>query len=222
MTSRSITSYSKVRKHYGNFLRGNPLQLASRELNKKEYLNIGCGPNIESTFINVDYLWQPGVDLCWNVTKGIPLPDSSLTGVFSEHCLEHLDYLDAVKVLAECHRLLKPGGVIRIIVPDAELYLDIYRRQKTGLNEGFPYGQTAHDMPESAEITPMMTVNSIFRGHGHLYAYDYYTFEVLLRKQGFINIKRENFRTGQDSMLLIDTASRACESLYVEASKQSR
>jgi hypothetical protein len=65
----------------------------------------------------------------------------------------------------------------------------------------------------------MMVVNSIFRGHGHLYAYDYETLKVLLESQGFIDVKQESFKHGRQEKLLVDSESRASESLYVEAVK---
>ena len=64
----------------------------------------------------------------------------------------------------------------------------------------------------------MMEINQVFRGHGHQFAYDYLTLEVMLQTAGFVNIKKESFRCGRDHKLLIDTEWRTLESLYVEAS----
>ena len=216
---RPISSYSKVRSLYSNFIRCKHLQIKNH-IQSKEYLNIGCGPNVMDSFVNLDYMWLPGVDLVWDITKGIPFQNNRFLGIYSEHCLEHLSYHQTKFVLAEIFRLLKSSGLVRLVVPDASLYIGIYHQQKNGEKVSFPYGQTAHDIDDK-HITSMMVVNSIFRVHGHLYAYayDYETLKVLLESQGFIDVKQETFKHGRHDDLLVDTEYRACESLYVEAVK---
>jgi SAM-dependent methyltransferase len=70
-----------------------------------------------------DPRWQrlAGVDpdiVRWDLRKGIPYPESSLDVVYHSHFLEHLSQTNAVGFLGECKRVLKPGGVVRIAVPD--------------------------------------------------------------------------------------------------------
>ena len=214
---RPISEYAEVQKIWGNLIRNKKIQLHQDLLSNKSYLNVGCGSNIDERFINLDYLWKPGIDLCWDVTKGIPIATNSLLGIYTEHCLEHIPYSDVIKVLSVFFRILKPNGTLRIVVPDAELYLDLYVKGKADPSLKFPYGEYAHETSGSKE-TPMMVVNSVFRGHGHQYAYDYQTLHKMLEKQGFVNIKKESFKCGRDSKLLLDSQFRACESLYVEAS----
>jgi predicted SAM-dependent methyltransferase len=215
--NRSITSYAKFRQWYSNGIRGNPLQL-KKSLEQTQLLNVGCGPNAIAEFVNLDYNWLEGVDLVWDITRGIPFKAERFSGIYSEHCLEHLSYEQVNSILSDFFRLLKPLGMIRIVVPDAELYLEIYRKQKNGEHVTFPYGQTAHEI-HAPIITSMMVVNSIFRGHGHQYAYDYETLKVMLEAQGFCDIQRTSFREGRQTPLLVDSQSRACESLYIEAMK---
>jgi predicted SAM-dependent methyltransferase len=217
---RHINTYSKVRKIYSNIVRCKNIQLKNINLESKLYLNIGCGPNILERFVNLDYMWLPGVDVVWDITKGIPFKDNQFFGVYTEHCLEHLSYQQVKFVLAEIFRLLQSGTIVRIVVPNAALYLEVYCQQIRGENVQFPYGQTAHNISDP-NITAMMVVNSIFRGHGHLYAYDYETLKVLLESQGFIDVKQQTFRQGIKNDLLVDSEWRACESLYVEAIKPS-
>jgi predicted SAM-dependent methyltransferase len=59
----------------------------------------------------------------WTFRKGDTLPfgDSTLDFIYSEHFFEHLFFDEAVSLLRECHRVLKPSGVIRTTVPDADL-----------------------------------------------------------------------------------------------------
>ena len=62
-----------------------------------------------------------------NACKRIPLPDGSLEVVYSSHVLEHLDSSETERFLAEIHRVLRPGGIIRLALPDlrrrAEKYI---------------------------------------------------------------------------------------------------
>jgi len=213
---RPITSYSKVQIFLSNIIRNRGLQV-DKAVTNKEYLDVGCGPNTHKNFINLDYGWRPDIDLCWDITKGLPLKDTSLKGIFSEHCLEHLPFTSVDLVLGDFYRILKPGGNIRVVVPDGELYLtrytDIISNRES---EVLPYSSSDH---YQGLYSPIMSVNRIFRAHGHLFIYDFMTFEILLKKNGFTDIKKETYSSGRDPVLLIDTKSRAIESLYVEATK---
>jgi hypothetical protein len=67
--------------------------------------------------------------------------------------------------------------------------------------------------------TPMMEVSRVFsEGGNRLSPYDLMTLETMLRRVGFVDIRKEAFRCGCDAALVIDSEDRACESLYVEAS----
>ena len=86
---RPLASYTKVQSVYGHAIWNRRFQLQSPRVRSLRYLDLGCGPNIHQEFINIDYLWRPGIDLCWDVTRGIPLGEASMHGVFTEHALEH-------------------------------------------------------------------------------------------------------------------------------------
>jgi len=175
-------------------------------------LNVGCGPNAFPEFINLDYWWTPIVDICWDITKKpYPLASESLEGIYSEHCLEHIGYEDMRKNLREFYRMLKPGGVLRIVTPDGEIYMDIYHKRKTGGKELMPY--------EEGYITPMARINGLFRNHGHKFIHDFDTLKTLLEEAGFKSVRKCSYRVGSDQRLLIDLEIRADESLYVEGIK---
>jgi predicted SAM-dependent methyltransferase len=218
---RPLTSYAKVQALVGWLIRGRPFQLRSPRVTSKQYLDVGCGPNTHEGFINLEYRWHPGIDLCWDVTRGIPLPDHSLRGIFSEHCLEHFPLPTVYSLLHEFKRLLAPGGTVRIIVPDAELYFDIYDRKRRGDGGAvFPYEE--HDSFQGI-YSPLLSVNRIYYTDrhspaGHRCMFDHALTSALLTAAGFRDVRRESFRKGRDPGLLIDTESRAVESLYVEAS----
>lgn len=209
---RSLLSYSKIQFLISLFLRNKKIQIFGKKFTSKEYLNCGCGPNIQEDFVNLDWSWIPGINLCWDVSKELPLPDQSMKGIYTEHMLEHLPFQQAVNLLNEFRRLLKKGGTLRIVVPDAGAYLDLYQSAKQNDKTEFPYGGNA------PAATPMMHVNRVFRDYGHQYAYDYDTLFFLLNRAGFLNISRASFKNGRDPKLLIDSEGRSIESLYVEAS----
>jgi predicted SAM-dependent methyltransferase len=201
----------------GALIRNRRFHIRNDAIARKEYLDIGCGPRTHNSYINLDYAWRPGIDICWDVTKGLPLPNESVRGVFTEHCLEHLPFMAVDGVLADCWRVLKPGGTIRVIVPDGELYLRRYCGSLAGeTTSSLPY---ADGDRYQGLYSPMMSVNRIFRSHGHQFIYDFDTLRQLLLKNGFIDVQKEQCGSGRDRELLIDTEARAVESLYVEASK---
>lgn len=214
---RPITSYSKVRSIIATIIRNRALHIDWKRVERKEYLDIGCGYNAHDSFINLDYGWHPEVNICWDVTKGLPLRSQSLRGIFTEHCLEHLPFEAAFCVLEECWRVLQPGGSIRIVVPDGELYLASYTLITRDHAEfHLPYFE--HDTFKSI-YSPIMSINRIFRDDGHLFIYDFDVLQQLLAMIGFTDIMRASFRSGRDPRLLVDTEARAIESLYLEASK---
>lgn len=58
--------------------------------------------------------------LVHDLAKGIPFPDNSVDMLYHSHVLEHLDREIAPDFLRECRRVLRPGGLIRVVVPDFE------------------------------------------------------------------------------------------------------
>src|SRR5438552_3964666 len=80
-------------------------------------LNVGCGELVQSGWVNIDFEARPGV-FYFNMLNPLPMEDRTVAHIHTEHFLEHLEYSDAIRFLAECHRVLKLGGRMRIIVPD--------------------------------------------------------------------------------------------------------
>jgi predicted SAM-dependent methyltransferase len=213
--NRGIGSYSLVQSAVCPLLRGRRFQLRSRRIQGLRYLDLGAGPNTHEEFINVDFQWRPGIDLCWDISRGLPFASGSLDGIFTEHCIEHLSMPTAMRLLADCRRMLARTGRMRIVVPDAELYLRGYADGAFA----FPYGQTS---PEGIS-SQIVAINQVFyqdrdSPFGHVWMYDFHLLEQVLRAAGFQTVERMRFGVGADAKLLIDTPSRASESLYVEAS----
>lgn len=99
-------------------------------------LNLGCGTRHHSDWINVDLdSTGPGVIPC-DVRHGLPFTDNHFDVVYHSHLLEHFSKTAGAALLRECFRVLKLGGIIRIVVPDFEklvgLYLDIMEKAICG------------------------------------------------------------------------------------------
>lgn len=198
--------------HAFNILaRHNPAQRFSKRVRTLKYLNVGCGVKPKPHTINLNYEWYPFIDLTWDITKRLPLADASLKGIYSEHVLEHLPFKMIPWILQDWFRVLEGDGVLRILVPDVELYLKTYMEIKSGNSAKFPY----HDPHK----TPMMHVNRVVRDYDHLFAYDFETFELILKEAGFNNILRKNHNDGIEKYLLLDSEERECESLRIECIK---
>ena len=90
-------------------------------------LNIGCGSRKISGYVNIDVI--RGVDLRHDVRKGIPYPQGAVDTIYSEHFLEHLTQRDGLRFLRECRRVLKPGGIVRIAMPDLDALVSRYTRE---------------------------------------------------------------------------------------------
>lgn len=217
---RPLGSYAKVQALVGGLIRNRRFQLNRPRVRQGTRLDIGCGPNAHPGLINLDYLWHPAVDVCWDVTRGLPFASGSLQGVFSEHCLEHLPLPAIRTLLREIRRVLYAGGCARLIVPDAELYLRTYVRQLDGdAAQAFPY--QADEAARGAWV-PLSSVNRVFyqdreSPFGHQTMFDFQLLHLLLREAGFTSVARRAFLDGADPALLVDTPDRRGESLYVEA-----
>lgn len=80
-------------------------------------LNLGCGTDYQEGYVNVDMYSDSQVDARFDISA-VPYEDNSVDEIRAYHVIEHFDYKQAHLVLKEWHRVLKPGGTIRIETPD--------------------------------------------------------------------------------------------------------
>lgn len=98
------------------------------------FLNVGCGPKgIKSDdWYNIDAFPYDSVDFVCNASRTLPFPTGRFEGIYTEHFLEHLTPPEAKNFLSECLRVLSPGGILRLSVPDGELYLKTILKIENG------------------------------------------------------------------------------------------
>src|SRR5215475_8397740 len=97
----------------------------SMSQNHRDKTQIGCGQHYLNGFVNIDANFQRRTDYLLDVRAGLPFPDSSMEFIYSCHMLEHLHVTEAIRLLKECHRVLKSEGYMRLTLPDFEFVFRI-------------------------------------------------------------------------------------------------
>ncbi len=185
------------------------MQARHLPLSALDKLHLGCGPNHKSGWLNIDLSHR--ADLKLDLREKLPFPDNSFSIIYNEHFFEHVDYPGpAAEFLRDCLRILKPGGVIRIGVPDTEWPLQEY----CGISNSGYFELARKNWHPDWCTTPMEQINYHFRQDGeHKFAYDFNTLEKVLLDCGFTSIQRVEFDP------VIDSELRKTGTLYVTASK---
>src|SRR5579863_357329 len=93
-------------------------------------LQIGAGSANYPDWLNTDIAPYPE-DIYMDATRHFPLPDGSFQYIFAEHVIEHLTYEQGLAMLRECHRVLAPGGKIRLATPNLLKYFALFREPAT-------------------------------------------------------------------------------------------
>jgi predicted SAM-dependent methyltransferase len=191
-------------------------------------VNLGCGPDAPPGWINVDGSWNAwfsnhpsirkllelvgvirrNVGAHWNVrplvhdlTKPLPFAANSITAIYGSHVLEHLYRAEAQELLQDCLRVLKPGGVIRIVVPDLQAMVTHYFEGKSGkfpdggalpadfLNERLGFRNVAR--PQGNFIFKLYATWKDF--HSHKYMYDSESLARYMSNAGFREVRQKGF-----------------------------
>lgn len=87
---------------------------------KSPRVNLGCGETIHSAWENFDLVPANDSIRRIDLLKKLPFPNASYEFCYSSHVLEHMPRSKAPMFLREIQRILRPGGVVRIVVPDLE------------------------------------------------------------------------------------------------------
>jgi predicted SAM-dependent methyltransferase len=175
--------------------------------------------NFSSDLNQMYKLGEVGYFLRLNIEDQLPINDACVDWVFSEHTIEHISLNNAIKWLTEIRRILRPGGLLRIITPDLSKYIDGYR--DSDFFEIHRKNIESFGLPKMPNRHAFM-VNQIFYNWEHKWIYDFSEITFVLTQAGFdIDCIRQcQFQIGKrDDVAKLDRFWRKDESLYVEVTK---
>lgn len=151
-------------------------------------LHIGCGHNRLAGWLNSDIRPKHANVIHIDLFKPLPFPDASLDYIFSEHVIEHFTWEDGQTILGECHRVLKPGGRLRISTPDMAFVVGLYGEGKSQLQQDY-IRWSSETFIRQGEKTDTFVINNFVRKWGHLFIYDPKTLSRCLQDRGFSAIE---------------------------------
>jgi predicted SAM-dependent methyltransferase len=156
---------------------------------------------------------EPGADVRADLRYRLPFTDASAEFVYSEHVVEHLDLAEGTRLLRECARILRPGGVLRIATPDLAALVRAYGgRWRDQDWVRWP----GHEWVD----TPARMLNAAFRCWGHRHLYDHEELVLRLGEAGFPEVRRcalgespvpdlAGLETRADSLLVVEALAPA-------------
>ena len=174
------------------------------------HLELGAGLSARKKgFVTCDLSFKS--DFPCDLRAGLPFRDECMDLIYSEHVLEHFTYREIIDLLHECYRVLAPGGMINIVVPDAEIYIRAYND-----DQGFDRKKfCVYDfgLPFEKRIDYL---NYIFYMDGHhRHMFDRESIKFILEDQGFCDVTLREFEPD------FDLNCRHHESIYVLGTKPS-
>lgn len=149
-------------------------------------LHVGCGTHLLPNWINLDLGPGPGVTV-YDATMPLPYASGSIEFVYSEHFLEHLPHEAALAHLADCFRVLKPGGSIRVSCPDLMALVRAY------LNKDTEHYKKVAWLPK----TPCQMMNEGMRLWEHQFLYDQQELTQSFHRAGFTAITAAPYRVSR-------------------------
>lgn len=207
-------------------------------------VNIGCGMNVIPGAINLDNspsiklrkhillrtLFRPFLNknqrnyldfaISNNISYGealdLPLSNDYADVIYTSHMIEHLDSPSMERFLQECHRCLKPSGVLRIVTPNLDIFINNYIQSKDAISFAYNtmfYRSSCLSFKERCKM-------ALSGDRGHKIIYNSTTLTKLLESNGFSNCTSLSIgQTTIDFDTNIDFSWRSEDSLYIEARK---
>jgi predicted SAM-dependent methyltransferase len=172
-------------------------------------LNLGCGSHAAPGWVNCDIAAAPAVELRSDLRRGLPLRSESADCIAAIHLLQDLSWTEIAPALAELHRVLRPGGVLRLAVPDLDRAIDAYLAG----NRDYFYVPDSDARSAGAKLITQITWYGSVRT-----PLNWEFLEEWLRAAGFVAIERRRYGESRvPGLASLDNRER--ETLFVEATK---
>lgn len=162
-----------------------------------------------------------------DVTERFPFPDSSIDYIFAEHLIGDLTYPQAGLMLAECHRVLRPWGRLRLGTPNLARLAELYAADRSPIHDRYVAWAVAEFVEWADAPLEGLVINNLFQEHP--FVYDPATLRHVLARAGFTGITEQPFGMSDDPALHdIDSHGKVLghpeisgfESLTMEATKR--
>ena len=174
--------------------------------------HFGAGPIYQQGWINIDKSREHNQDLYGDLLQ-MHFDENHFDVIYLCHAYEHLDFPnDAVEALNRFYRWLKPGGILRISVPDLELAVNAY--VTTG-DLKFLYSPDFKGYYH--KDTKAERLNFFIKAWEHCFCYDYETLSGMFADAGFENIQQK--QPNESLIPGFNYDRMLTESLYIEAQK---
>jgi predicted SAM-dependent methyltransferase len=149
-------------------------------------LNFGCGRVRHAGWVNIDVSWSAAADVRWDVTNPFPLDAGTCSHIYHESLLEIFPPDEVRALLRDWHRLLAPGGVMRMAMPSLEEVVSLYMsgewRQFDWRKPGYAHYQTIQN--------GAAMINGAFRHPDNRWLYDWEDLRRVVIESGFSEITR--------------------------------
>jgi predicted SAM-dependent methyltransferase len=157
-------------------------------------LRIGAARHLDRDWLSLDLFPTRWHVVLVDARRPFPFPNESVDVIQCEHMIEHINYEDGLRMLGECHRILRKGGLIRIATPDLDL---VRRLTGPGATDGelgdyvnlsnMSFGTPSEKLdPNNAAFV----ANRLMRYFGHEFIYDEATLRRALETAGFDQVVR--------------------------------
>jgi predicted SAM-dependent methyltransferase len=144
-------------------------------------INLGSGHWKLEDWVNVDIDCASQPDVCANLAGGLPFASGVASLMHSEDFIDQLALENAAAFLRECHRILIPGGVLRVLTPDMRKLAHLYLNEPEQLKSLWKrFVGLSLSLETAGEI-----FNLGMRFAGHTFLYDEETFKTLAARCGF-------------------------------------
>jgi len=124
-----------------------------------------------------------------DIVSGLPIEDQSCSGVYCSHILEHLSLNDFRTALVNTRKILQPGGIFRLVLPDFELSVKNYVSSSSG-DAVIAFMRETSLGYESRPKGIRGLISSWLGNSQHLWMWDYKAIAVELKAAGFVAVRR--------------------------------